>query len=170
MPVSFSPNGPNAAKNATATFSAIGSYTLMVTITDASGLTATSTVNVTVNTIVGTAGNDTIRLIRSGANLVVYNNATSYSVAYASLGAINISSGAGTDSVNIDFSGGATPVPTAGLTVTGGGGADTLMITGTTGADSIGINANTITFSGFTHHVCRCAVDHRLTAMVATMC
>ena len=47
--VSFSTNGSNAAKNTTATFTAAGSYSFQVTITDPSGLTATSTVNVTVN-------------------------------------------------------------------------------------------------------------------------
>ena len=47
--VSFSANGSNAAKNSTATFSKAGSYTFQVTITDAGGLTATSSVSVTVN-------------------------------------------------------------------------------------------------------------------------
>ena len=47
--VSFSTNGSNAAKNTTATFTAAGNYSFQVTITDPSGLTATSTVNVTVN-------------------------------------------------------------------------------------------------------------------------
>ena len=40
----FSANGSNAAKNTTATFSKAGSYTFQVTITDAGGLTATSSV------------------------------------------------------------------------------------------------------------------------------
>jgi hypothetical protein len=44
----FSANGSNAAKNAVATFSRAGSYTFRVTITDAGGLTATSSVRVTV--------------------------------------------------------------------------------------------------------------------------
>ena len=47
--VNFSTNGSNAAKNTTATFSKAGNYSFQVTITDRSGLTATSTVNVTVN-------------------------------------------------------------------------------------------------------------------------
>jgi hypothetical protein len=47
--VSFSANGTNAAKNSTATFAEAGSYNFIVTITDAGGLTATSTVNVVVN-------------------------------------------------------------------------------------------------------------------------
>jgi aryl-phospho-beta-D-glucosidase BglC (GH1 family) len=48
-PVTFSANGTNAAKNATATFTRAGTYTLQVTVTDGSGLTTTSSVNVTVN-------------------------------------------------------------------------------------------------------------------------
>ena len=47
--VNFSLNGSNAAKDTTATFSKAGNYTFQVTITDAGGLTATSSVNVTVN-------------------------------------------------------------------------------------------------------------------------
>ena len=47
-PVTFSANGTNAAKNATATFTQAGSDTLTVTVQDAAGLTATSSVLVTV--------------------------------------------------------------------------------------------------------------------------
>ncbi len=46
--VAFSDNGDNAAQNATATFSKAGSYTFQATISDSSGLTATSSVTVTV--------------------------------------------------------------------------------------------------------------------------
>jgi hypothetical protein len=45
----FSANGTNAAKSTVATFHAAGTYTFQVTITDVSGLTATSTVQVTVS-------------------------------------------------------------------------------------------------------------------------
>jgi hypothetical protein len=45
----YSVNGTNAAKNATATFHQAGTFTLKVTITDGNGLTTTSSVNVTVN-------------------------------------------------------------------------------------------------------------------------
>jgi hypothetical protein len=48
-PVTFSTNGTNAAKNTTATFTKAGAYAFTVTISDAYGLTTTSTVNVTVN-------------------------------------------------------------------------------------------------------------------------
>jgi hypothetical protein len=47
--VAFSPNGANAAKNTTATFTKAGSYGFQVTIKDAGNLTVTSSVNVTVN-------------------------------------------------------------------------------------------------------------------------
>jgi hypothetical protein len=50
----FSANGPNAAKNSTVTFNRAGAYTFQVTITDAGGLTATSSVNVTVNQTITT--------------------------------------------------------------------------------------------------------------------
>jgi hypothetical protein len=44
----FGGNGNNAAKNTTATFAKAGSYTLTITITDASGRSVTSSVGVTV--------------------------------------------------------------------------------------------------------------------------
>lgn len=48
VPVTFSQNGTNAAKNTTVTFAAPGSYTFTVTVSDAYGLTTTSNVTVTV--------------------------------------------------------------------------------------------------------------------------
>lgn len=47
--VTYSANGANAAKTTTAAFTKAGAYIFSVTITDAYGLTAVSTVNVTVN-------------------------------------------------------------------------------------------------------------------------
>ena len=47
--VTFSASSTNAAQNSTATISKAGSYTFLVTITDPSNLTATSSVTVTVN-------------------------------------------------------------------------------------------------------------------------
>jgi subtilase family serine protease len=46
--VAFSPNGTNASKNSTASFQQAGTYTLQVTATDQSGLTATSQVTVSI--------------------------------------------------------------------------------------------------------------------------
>jgi glucuronoarabinoxylan endo-1,4-beta-xylanase len=48
-PVTFSINGTNASKNDVVTFRAAGNYQFQVTITDASGLTVTSSVSVTVS-------------------------------------------------------------------------------------------------------------------------
>ena len=54
-PVKFSANGTNAAKNTTATFTKAGVYNFRVTVTDAGGLSATSSVGLTVK---GHPGND----------------------------------------------------------------------------------------------------------------
>ena len=58
---SFSLNGSNAAKNSVAVFSAAGTYDLQVTVTNAGGLSTTSSVSVTVDqtltSIVITPGN-----------------------------------------------------------------------------------------------------------------
>ncbi len=53
-PVTFSANGSNAAKNTTATFTRIGTYSFQVTITNSSGLSVTSSVTVSVNQTVTT--------------------------------------------------------------------------------------------------------------------
>jgi hypothetical protein len=45
-------NSSNAAQNITATFTAVGTYTFQVTVSDPSGLTATSSVTVTVSPVV----------------------------------------------------------------------------------------------------------------------
>jgi hypothetical protein len=139
------------ANGSAGNLSSSGFYTAPVsgpgsgTVTATSGsLTASGTVTTTLSIIDGTAGNDAIRLVRSGANLAVYINNNSnpaYTVAYSPLLAVTINTLAGNDSVNIDFSGGATPVPTGGLNVNGGGGTDTLTIIGTTGNDAATINA-----------------------------
>jgi hypothetical protein len=47
--VGFSANGTNAASNTTVTFHGAGTYSFLVTLKDPAGLTATSTVTVTVN-------------------------------------------------------------------------------------------------------------------------
>lgn len=50
-PVTFNPNGTNAAKNNVATFTKAGVYTLRVTITDTQGGVVTSDVTLTVNQV-----------------------------------------------------------------------------------------------------------------------
>ena len=50
--VAFSANGTHAARNTIATFSAAGTYSFLATITDTAGKTATSSVNVTVDSSV----------------------------------------------------------------------------------------------------------------------
>jgi beta-glucanase (GH16 family) len=66
-PVTFSTNGTNAAKSTTATFTTAGTYGLQVMIRDAAGLTATSTVNVTVSPV---SGSSPIVQINSGGGAV----------------------------------------------------------------------------------------------------
>jgi hypothetical protein len=51
--VAFSVNASNAAQNTVATFTQAGTYNFLVTITDPAGLTVTSSVTVTVNSISG---------------------------------------------------------------------------------------------------------------------
>jgi len=66
-PVSFSRNGSNAAKNSTATFTKAGSYSLVVTIKDASASSVTSSVSVVVG---GEAGASAIYRINCGGGAV----------------------------------------------------------------------------------------------------
>jgi hypothetical protein len=62
--VTFSTNGTNAAKNTTATFSKAGTYSFLVTIKNAGGLTTTSSVSVTVNQALTTIS---VRSAQSGS-------------------------------------------------------------------------------------------------------
>jgi hypothetical protein len=110
----------------------------------------TAAVAVVPDVINGTNGDDTIRLVRDGANLLVYVNDPStpaYNVSYASLSSLTVAEGNGTDSINVDFSGGGSPVPAGGLTIDGGAGSDLLTITGTSGDDTASVNASAVTFN-----------------------
>ena len=79
----YSDNGTNAAKNTTAIFSQAGSYTFLVTITDAGGLTATSSVGVTVSQSLSTI------LVSPASVALNENQAQLYSaVGYDQFGAV----------------------------------------------------------------------------------
>jgi alpha-L-arabinofuranosidase len=114
------------------------------------GVTGMAAANVTLSVIDGTSGNDNIRLIRSGANLLVYVNSTTptWTVPFAGLNTLLISGQGGADTINIDFSAGSTPVPAGGLTVDGTGGNATLLVTGTGSNDTALVNSSTFTLDG----------------------
>ena len=127
----------------TAPANATGSASVRATVGTATGA---AIIKIIFNLISGTAGDDVIRLVRSGSLLLAYvNNATTaaYSLTYADLNALTVSAGTGNDTINIDYSGGATPIPAGGLTVDGGTGNNTLIVTGTTGVDTINVGATT---------------------------
>jgi hypothetical protein len=75
--VTFSANGTNAAKTTTATFSKAGAYNFQVTITDAGGLSTTTSVGVTVR-------QTPTQIVVSPSNPTVYTNATQQFSATAS--------------------------------------------------------------------------------------
>src|SRR5262249_44384075 len=54
---------------------------------------------------------------------------------------------ANNDSITIDYSNGS-PLPSAGITVSGGGGTNTLSILGSTGADTVTFNSASVSFLG----------------------
>ena len=106
--VGFSANGTNAAKNTTATFSKNGTYNFLVTITDSGGLSTTSTVTVTVNSInpITVDGNldgsygpalatqtVTTNVGSNGSNGVLGGTLTAYTQLSAAYGVINESTG-----------------------------------------------------------------------------
>jgi hypothetical protein len=117
-------------------------------VTASSGsITGTATAAVILSVIDG-PGNELIHLVRSATMLSVYINSSAplYSVPYATLGSLSIIDGGGVNTVNVDFSGGASPVPTGGLSINGSNGTTALVVTGTSGNDSATVNANTLTF------------------------
>ena len=116
----------------------------------ANSVAGTASANVILSVINGTTGNDVIRLIRSGANLLVYINSGTpiYNVSFGSLSFLNINGGSGVDSINLDSSAGASPVPSGGISVNGSSGVATLILTGTTAADAADVYANQIIMDG----------------------
>jgi hypothetical protein len=144
--------GSAGSVNSSGFYSAPASGAGSATVQATSGsVTGTAAVTVNLSVIAGTTGNDVIRLVRSGTSLLLYvDNSTTplYTVAYSSVGSLTIAPSAGNDTINVDFSGGATPVPVGGLTVTGGSGSNTLIVTGTTGNDTADINTSTVTLNG----------------------
>jgi autotransporter-associated beta strand protein len=148
----FSANGTNAAKNSTATFSLAGTYILQCTIADAGGLLATSSVIVTdrpTTSFNGTAGNDTLRIVRNGATSDIYlNNVLQSQQNYATAQLLALNAGDGNDTIIIDYTGG-NPVPANGLVVDGGGGTgDVVSVIGSSGADAVSLAVGSITVNG----------------------
>ncbi len=81
--VVFSSNGQNASKNTVATFTKLGSYSFVVTITDQFGLSTTSTVNLTVNQTV-----NSIAVSPSGTTLAPNGQRQFTATAYDQFGAV----------------------------------------------------------------------------------
>ena len=81
--VVFSSNGQNASNSTVATFSAVGSYSFVVTITDQFGISTTSTVNLTVNQAVSR-----IVISPSGVTLAPNSQRQFTATAYDQFGAV----------------------------------------------------------------------------------
>jgi hypothetical protein len=126
------------------------------TVQASSGSISGSTTVFVIPTVInGTTSADTIRVVRSGAYLQIYlNNPATPALtdAFALFSSLTINGNGGNDSINIDFSGGASPVPAGGLFVNGTAGdvGDTLIVTGTNTNDSAIINSSTITLNSST--------------------
>jgi hypothetical protein len=155
-PVAFSINGTHDAKNTTATFTATGTYQVLVTITDANGLSVTSSVSVVVNfpsIVTGSSGNDTYVLRISPSNnqlLQLFINtpttgSPTYSTNKSNVNGLNINSSGGDDTLTIDFANG-DPLFPGGVSFDGGANVtstgDSLLIEGSTGADGFSIDAS----------------------------
>lgn len=135
--VAFSPNGTNAAKGTTATFSAAGSYALTVTITDAAGLKTTSAVNVTVTSSATSVSVTpaTTGVATSGMVTFSAQAKDQFGAALASQPTFTWStSGGGTISAAGVFTAQATAGGPFTVTATGGGKSGTASITVATGA------------------------------------
>jgi autotransporter-associated beta strand protein len=111
-PVTFSANGTNAAHNTTAQFTTAGTYNFLVTITDAAGLTAASSVSVTVD--------QTLTSISSSGQPPVVTAFDQFGVPLADQPAFD--AGSDTISAAVALANNVTVLPAAGskLTITGG--------------------------------------------------
>ena len=128
----FSVNGTNAAKNTTATFSKIGTYTLQVRASDAQNASATSSVTVTVNaTSTGVAVSPASASIAKNATQLFTATATDqFGGALATQPTFTwTKSGGGTISATGLFTAGATVGGPFTITATGGGKSGTASVT-----------------------------------------
>lgn len=146
--VTFSPNGTNAAKSSTATFTRAGTYQLTVTVADAQGLTATSNVTVTVNqtltSVVVTPGSATVAPSATQAFAAAARDQFSQPMATTPTFTWAVSGGGTISSAGVFTAGGANGGPftvtastggksgTASVTVAGGGGGGTPITIGET--------------------------------------
>ena len=142
--VTFSANGTNAAKNATATFTKAGTYNFQVTIKDAGNLTVTSAVSVTVNqtTTTVTVSPATKALNLNGAQTFTASASDQFGTAMTvqptfawsntGVGSINASTGA--------YAAGAV-AGSATITATGGSKSGTASVTVTNAAPTVATTA-----------------------------
>jgi hypothetical protein len=132
-----------------------GCYTLTLAaggsgISDGGGnaLSADATTNWLMDAVVGTAGNDTIRLSRSAAGTVdvfINNDGAlpNYTIPLAGFASypLRVLSGGGDDTIEIDAAGGS-PAPSAGIRLVGGGysaDGDSLVLRGSDGNDAAAV-------------------------------
>jgi hypothetical protein len=108
------------------------------------------------DTIYGTAGDDTMVIIRDAADAslaeVFVNNSTStptYSVRLSSLTQLHIAGSDGDDQLSVDFSRG-NPLPVSGIVYDGGAHTtgDTLRVKGTAGNDSLSLTDTSVALAG----------------------
>ena len=153
--VTFSPNGTNAAKNTVATFAKAGSYSVQVMIRNPSNLTATSSVNVTVNqTLTGIGVSPSNATVPVGGTQQFTATATDqFSSALASQPSFSWSvSGGGTISSSGLFTAGTTAGGPYTVTASSAGvnGTAAVTVTASTGAISYIQGANSTSDGGAT--------------------
>jgi len=128
--VAFSSNGSNASKNTTATFSQSGSYALVVTLRDAAGATATSSLNLNVNQQLGsiTVSPGTARLTTGGRQQFLASAKDQFGSTMTTQPAIAWSATGGTIDNIGQYTAGTTP-GTFTVTASSGGKAGTSSVT-----------------------------------------
>ncbi len=129
----------------TAPSTGVGSATVRATSGSVSSM---ATVTVQLTTIVGTSGNDIIRLVSNSSTLSVFINNPStaaYSTPLSSLGTLTVLGEGGSDQIVFDSSAGGSPVPAAGLTINAANGSAQLSFVGSSNSDSLTLAAGAIT-------------------------
>ncbi len=129
----------------TAPSTGVGSATVRAT---SGSVSSTATVTVQLTTIVGTSGNDIIRLVSNSSTLSVFINNPStaaYSTPLSSLGTLTVLGEGGSDQIVFDSSAGGSPVPAAGLTINAANGSAQLSFVGSSNSDSLTLAAGAIT-------------------------
>jgi Ricin-type beta-trefoil lectin domain-like len=141
--------GGGSINSSTGVYTAPSTGVAGATVRATSGsISGSAAVTIQLTTIIGTSGNDVIRLASNSTTLSVYiNNPTTraYAAPLSSLGSLTILGEGGSDQIILDSSAGGSPVPAGGLVIDDINGSATLSFAGSSSSDALTLAAGAFT-------------------------